>query len=88
LPLLIPGVVWYGVTEGSRCYKEMRDLNPETPIGRRIPVLYSLSVFAVAVVLASRFSGLIIVAGFFWVDLWSWFRRKKHRTVTGPGIQI
>jgi hypothetical protein len=73
----IPGIVWYGMGEGVRSYKELRRDHPNAPIGRSVPVLYALSLFVVATLFAGRFAGLLIAAGCIYVDLVSLWRRMR-----------
>jgi hypothetical protein len=83
LLLLIPGLGWYGVTEGRRCYKKVRSSNPDAPVGQRVPMLYVLPLLIPALWFSSRFSGLLVVAGFVYVDLWMWIRRGSRRRAAG-----
>jgi len=83
LSLLIPGLVWYGLTGGKRCYKEIHSSNPEAPVGQRVPILYMLPLLIPALWFSSRFSGLLVVAGFVYVDIWVWIRRGSRRRAAG-----
>jgi hypothetical protein len=83
LACLIPGIAWYGLGEGARAYKDLRQADPNAPIGSYVPALSALSLFIVAVLFASRFAGLIIVGGFAYVDLVSlWKQTTRDRTST------
>jgi hypothetical protein len=77
--LLVVGIAWYGVTEGLRCYEEVRRADPEASLARRVPVVYASSLFVVALVFQTRFTGLLIVAGFACVDLASFWNRRRVR---------
>ena len=80
LALLIPGLIWYGATQGMRCYKEVRAADPKAPLGQRVPVLYAASLFVVAIAfLPGRLVGIFIVTGFVLVDL-MWWRRTSRRS--------
>jgi hypothetical protein len=79
LAAFIPGLVMYAASEGVRCYEEVLVTSPDAPVGRRLPVLYGLPLFATVIIFPSRFSGLLIVLGFLLVDIGSWLRRKKDR---------
>jgi hypothetical protein len=65
----MPGIAWYCLGEGVRSYRDLRLTSPNAPVGRYVPALSALSLFVVAVLFASRFAGVIIVAGFAYVDL-------------------
>lgn len=78
LALLVPGLIWYGAGEGVRRYKEGRRINPETPLIRRVPVLASLPAFVVAIAFPTRFSGVLVVVGFVFGDLGSWWRKSRR----------
>jgi hypothetical protein len=78
LVCLIPGIVWYGLGEGAGAYRDLRQAEPNAPIGQYVPALSALSLFVVAVLFASRFAGLIIIGCFAYVDLVSLWRRTTR----------
>lgn len=82
---LIPGIMWYGVGEGARAYKDRRRADPDAPIGRYVPALSALSLFVVAVLFTSRFAGVIIVGGFAYIDLVAIW--KESASASAPTAQ-
>jgi hypothetical protein len=81
LALLVPGIIWYGFGEGVRSYTELRRAKPEAPVGNCVPALYALPLFIVAIAFAARFAGVLIVAGFAYVDLiLLWKRTRQARS--------
>lgn len=86
LALLVPGLIWYGATQGLSCYRQMRTLKPNSPSGLRIPALYSSSLFVGAIVFfPGRLVGVFIVAGFILADLgWWWQIRASMPKTRAP----
>jgi hypothetical protein len=84
LALLVPGLIWYGCGEGVHSYNELRVAHPREPVGRYIPALYAAAFFVVVVVFAGRFAGVLVLAGFAYVDLVSAWRRARRSRVSIP----
>jgi len=85
LVLLVPGLVWYVASQGLKCYEDVRTANPEAPLGRRVPALYASPLFVVAIAFPTRFTGVLIVAGFVFVDLAWWWGIRTRRAIGEAG---
>jgi hypothetical protein len=88
LSLCVPGLAWYAVTAGRRCYEEVRSSKPEAPVGQRMPMLYILPLLIPTLWFMSRFAGLVVVGGFVYVDLWVWFHRTRTSTADKSAARI